>query len=157
MAGLRIADLRKAYGRSRSSRGIDLDIADGEIRLLPCPSGCGKSTLLRSIAGLEALSSGEIHLGQRDITDAPSARRDIAMVFQNYALYPHMTVTKNMSFGLSLERLKRDEIDRRVQEAAEILRIAICCIASRSSCRAASASGWRSGGPSCASRNCSAG
>ena len=104
-------------------KGIDLDISDGEFVSFLGPSGCGKSTLLRSIAGLEDLTDGAIHLGGREITDLPSAKRDIAMVFQNYALYPHMNVRKNMSFGLSLNGMKNDEIDRRVNDAAEILRI----------------------------------
>ena len=123
MAGLRIEGLRKGFGPVEILKGIDLDIRDGEFVCFLGPSGCGKSTLLRCIAGLETLSDGEIRLGERDITDAPSAKRDIAMVFQNYALYPHMTVAKNMSFGLSLNGMKRPEIEARVQEAAEILRI----------------------------------
>ncbi len=123
MAGLRIAGLRKGFGPVEILKGIDLDIRDGEFVCFLGPSGCGKSTLLRCIAGLEGLSDGEVWLGDRDITDAPSARRDIAMVFQNYALYPHMTVAKNMSFGLSLNGMKRPEIESRVKEAADILRI----------------------------------
>jgi len=123
MAGLRIAGLRKSFGSVEILRGIELDIADGEFVCFLGPSGCGKSTLLRSIAGLEDLTEGEIHLGGRDITDLPSARRDIAMVFQNYALYPHMNVRKNMAFGLSLNGVSRAEIDARVGDAADILRI----------------------------------
>ena len=123
MAGLRIENLRKSFGAVDVLKGIDLDIQDGAFVSFLGPSGCGKSTLLRSIAGLEDLSDGAIHLGGRDITDLPSARRDIAMVFQNYALYPHMNVRKNMSFGLALNGMKSDEIDRRVSDAAETLRI----------------------------------
>ncbi|WP_284164897.1 sn-glycerol-3-phosphate ABC transporter ATP-binding protein UgpC [Frigidibacter sp. SD6-1] len=123
MAGLRIENLRKSFGAVDVLKGIDLDIRDGEFVSFLGPSGCGKSTLLRSIAGLEELTDGAIHLGDREITDLPSAKRDIAMVFQNYALYPHMNVRKNMSFGLSLNGMKADEIDRRVKDAAETLRI----------------------------------
>lgn len=123
MAELRIEGLKKSFGPVDVLKGIDLDIRDGEFVSFLGPSGCGKSTLLRAIAGLEGLSDGAIHLGGRDITDLPSAKRDIAMVFQNYALYPHMNVKKNMSFGLSLNGMKADEIEQRVQDAAEILRI----------------------------------
>ena len=123
MAGLRIENLRKSFGAVDVLKGIDLDIRDGEFVSFLGPSGCGKSTLLRSIAGLEELTDGAIHLDGREITDLPSAKRDIAMVFQNYALYPHMNVRKNMSFGLSLNGMKADEIERRVSEAADILRI----------------------------------
>ncbi|MGN7737023.1 sn-glycerol-3-phosphate ABC transporter ATP-binding protein UgpC [Rhizobiales bacterium] len=123
MAAIRIENLRKGFGSLEVLKGINLDIADGEFVCFLGPSGCGKSTLLRSIAGLEELDSGSIRLGERDITDVSSARRDIAMVFQNYALYPHMNVRKNLSFGLALNGMKRDEIDRRVNNAADILRI----------------------------------
>ena len=123
MAGLTITGLRKSFGDVDVLKGIDLAVRDGEFVSFLGPSGCGKSTLLRSIAGLESLTDGAIHLGDRDITDLPSAKRDIAMVFQNYALYPHMNVKKNMSFGLSLNGMKADEIERRVTDAADILRI----------------------------------
>ena len=104
-------------------KGIDLEIPDGAFVSFLGPSGCGKSTLLRCIAGLEELTEGRIALGGREITDLPSAKRDIAMVFQNYALYPHMTVRKNMAFGLSLNGMPAAEIAARVKNAAEILRI----------------------------------
>ena len=123
MASIRIENLRKGFGALEVLKGIDLDIADGEFVCFLGPSGCGKSTLLRSIAGLEELDGGSVRLGERDITHVPSAKRDIAMVFQNYALYPHMNVRKNLSFGLALNGMKRDEIDRRVDNAADILRI----------------------------------
>ncbi len=123
MAAIRIENLRKGFGSLEVLKGINLDIADGEFVCFLGPSGCGKSTLLRSIAGLEDLDGGSIHLGERDITEVASAKRDIAMVFQNYALYPHMNVRKNLSFGLALNGMKRDEIDRRVENAADILRI----------------------------------
>ncbi|MGV1792079.1 sn-glycerol-3-phosphate ABC transporter ATP-binding protein UgpC [Rhizobium lusitanum] len=123
MAPIRIDNLRKGFGSLEVLKGIDLDIADGEFVCFLGPSGCGKSTLLRSIAGLEKLDGGVIRLGERDITHEPSARRDIAMVFQNYALYPHMNVRRNLSFGLALNGMKRGEIDRRVENVADILRI----------------------------------
>ena len=123
MAELRVSGLRKAFGAVEVLKGIDLQLPDGAFVSFLGPSGCGKSTLLRCIAGLEDLTKGSIHLGDRDITDMPSARRDIAMVFQNYALYPHMSVRKNMAFGLALNGMPRVEIDRRVQNAAETLRI----------------------------------
>jgi multiple sugar transport system ATP-binding protein len=123
LASIRIENLRKGFGALEVLKGIDLDIADGEFVCFLGPSGCGKSTLLRSIAGLEELDGGAIRLGDRDITHVSSAKRDIAMVFQNYALYPHMNVRKNLSFGLALNGMKRDEIDRRVDNAADILRI----------------------------------
>jgi multiple sugar transport system ATP-binding protein len=123
LAELRVSRLRKAFGAVEVLKGIDLQLPDGAFVSFLGPSGCGKSTLLRCIAGLEDLTEGSIHLGDRDITDMPSARRDIAMVFQNYALYPHMSVRKNMAFGLALNGMPRAEIDRRVQNAAETLRI----------------------------------
>ena len=123
MASVEISGLRKSFGALGVLKGIDLSIEDGEFICFLGPSGCGKSTLLRAIAGLETLDEGAIRLGDRDITDLASAKRDIAMVFQNYALYPHMDVRRNLSFGLSLNGMKRDEINRRVNVAADILRI----------------------------------
>ncbi|MGY1736153.1 ABC transporter ATP-binding protein [Geodermatophilus sp. SYSU D00684] len=101
--------------------GLDLEIGDGEFLVLVGPSGCGKSTSLRMLAGLEEIDAGSIRIGQRDVTDAPPKDRDIAMVFQNYALYPHMTVEQNMGFALKIAGVPRDEIGRRVAEAARIL------------------------------------
>lgn len=123
MTGLRIAGLTKSFGQVEILRGIDLQIAEGEFVCFLGPSGCGKSTLLRCIAGLEELNGGSIHLEGREITHLPSAQRDIAMVFQNYALYPHMTVRQNMAFGLSLNGVPKPDIAARVAEAADILRI----------------------------------
>src|SRR5579884_4419020 len=99
MASVAIRDVRKAFGTSVVVRGVSIDIADGEFVVLVGPSGCGKSTLLRMIAGLENATSGEIRIGDRVVNDVPPKARDIAMVFQNYALYPHMTVAENMSFA----------------------------------------------------------
>ena len=123
MAELRVTGLRKSFGAVEVLKGIDLRLPDGAFVSFLGPSGCGKSTLLRCIAGLEDLTDGAIHLGDRDITHVPSARRDIAMVFQNYALYPHMSVRKNMAFGLALNGMPKTEIDARVRNAADTLRI----------------------------------
>jgi len=111
----------KVFDRTEAVRGIDLEIADNEFVVLVGPSGCGKSTTLRMIAGLEEVSSGSIRIGDRVVNDIPPKDRDIAMVFQNYALYPHMSVHENMSFGLRLRKVVRDEIERRVSGAAKML------------------------------------
>jgi multiple sugar transport system ATP-binding protein len=121
MADVRIRGLRKAYGAVSVLHGLDVDIADGEFVVLVGPSGCGKSTLLRMIAGLEGISGGTIHIGERLVNNLPPADRDIAMVFQNYALYPHKTVAANMAFALRMRRMDRAEIETRVKRAAEIL------------------------------------
>ncbi len=121
MADVRVRQLRKAYGAVEVIHGLDVDIADGEFVVLVGPSGCGKSTLLRMIAGLEGISAGTIHIGERLVNNLPPADRDIAMVFQNYALYPHKTVEANMAFALRMRRMDRAEIRRRVDHAAEIL------------------------------------
>jgi multiple sugar transport system ATP-binding protein len=123
MARIILNELEKIYGDKPAVRSIDLDIAHNEFVVLVGPSGCGKSTTLRMIAGLEEITSGEIIIGERLINDVPPKDRDIAMVFQNYALYPHMTVFDNMSFGLKLRRTPKNEIDQRVNDAAEILNI----------------------------------
>ena len=123
MAQILLKDLYKSYGETPAVRGIDLTIDENEFVVLVGPSGCGKTTTLRMIAGLEHITAGEIFIGDRLINDVPPRDRDIAMVFQNYALYPHMTVYENMSFGLRLRKLPKDEIDRRVKAAAEILDI----------------------------------
>ena len=121
MASVQIADVRKAYGSTQVIHGVDIDINDGEFVILVGPSGCGKSTLLRMIAGLENISGGEIRIGQRVVNDVPPKERDIAMVFQNYALYPHMTVADNMAFSMKLRNAPKSEIDERVSKAAGIL------------------------------------
>jgi multiple sugar transport system ATP-binding protein len=108
---------------TRAVGDVDLAIADGEFLVLVGPSGCGKSTILRMIAGLEEISEGTIHIGGRLVNDLPAKDRDIAMVFQNYALYPHMSVFENMAFGLRLRKMEKGEIRRRVEEAAEVLEI----------------------------------
>ncbi|PKR88431.1 sugar ABC transporter ATP-binding protein [Pleomorphomonas diazotrophica] len=121
MANVSIDNVAKFYGSHKVIHGIDIDIADGEFVTLVGPSGCGKSTLLRMIAGLEEISDGDIRIGDRVVNDVPPKERDIAMVFQNYALYPHMTVAQNMGFALKLKGESRATIDARVREAAAIL------------------------------------
>jgi multiple sugar transport system ATP-binding protein len=123
MAEVSLRKVIKTYDSVEAVRGIDLDIADEEFVVLVGPSGCGKSTTLRMIAGLEDISDGEIAIGGDVVNDVPPKDRDIAMVFQNYALYPHMTVAENMSFGLRLKRFPKAEIKSRVEEAARILDI----------------------------------
>ncbi|MBM86354.1 MAG: sugar ABC transporter ATP-binding protein [Rhodospirillaceae bacterium] len=123
MAEILLKDLYKTYGETPAVRGIDLTIAENEFVVLVGPSGCGKTTTLRMIAGLEHITAGDIFIGDRLINDVPPRDRNIAMVFQNYALYPHMTVYENMSFGLRLRKVQKGEIDIRVKEAAEILNI----------------------------------
>jgi multiple sugar transport system ATP-binding protein len=121
MASVAICDVRKSFGATEVIHGVDIDIGDGEFVVLVGPSGCGKSTLLRMIAGLENITAGEIRIGERVVNHLPPKERDIAMVFQNYALYPHMTVAANMGFSLKLRGAPRREIDARVARAAEIL------------------------------------
>ena len=123
MAQVTLQKLVKNYDDTPAVRGIDLDIADKEFVVLVGPSGCGKSTTLRMIAGLEDITGGDVLIGGEVVNDVPPKDRDIAMVFQNYALYPHMSVYENMSFGLRLKKVRKDEIDRRVQNAAQILDI----------------------------------
>ena len=124
MGAVVLKGISKRFGAVAALEEIDLEIADGELAVILGPSGCGKSTLLRAIAGLEAVSSGEIEIAGNRVTDVPPAGRRIAMVFQSYALYPHMTAYQNMAFGLKLRKAGREEIDKRVQEAAALLQIA---------------------------------
>src|SRR4051794_8029865 len=121
MASVAIRDVRKAFGSTTVIHGVDIAIGDGEFVVLVGPSGCGKSTLLRMVAGLENITNGEIHIGDRLVNNLPPKERDVAMVFQNYALYPHMTVAANMGFSMKLRGAPRTEIVARVQHAAEIL------------------------------------
>jgi multiple sugar transport system ATP-binding protein len=121
MAAVEIRGVRKAFGSTSVIQGVDVSIPDGEFVVLVGPSGCGKSTLLRMIAGLEEISQGEIEIGGRVVNDVPPKERDIAMVFQNYALYPHMTVRDNMAFSLRLRGTAAAEVTRRVKDAADIL------------------------------------
>ncbi|MDE1949699.1 MAG: sn-glycerol-3-phosphate ABC transporter ATP-binding protein UgpC, partial [Burkholderiales bacterium] len=121
MAGVTLSAVRKHYGSTAILHGIDLDIADGEFVVLVGPSGCGKSTLLRMIAGLEEITEGEIRIGAERVNRLAPKDRDIAMVFQSYALYPHMTVLENLSFALRLHKMDEAEVQRRTASAAEIL------------------------------------
>jgi len=123
MANVTIRGVRKSYGDVQVMHGVDLDIDDGEFVVFVGPSGCGKSTLLRMIAGLEDISDGTVSIGDRVVNDVAPSKREVAMVFQTYALYPHMTVYKNMAFGLKQAKTPQDEIDRRVRAAAEVLQI----------------------------------
>jgi sn-glycerol 3-phosphate transport system ATP-binding protein len=124
MANVTLRNVRKAYPNGfEAIKGVDVDVADGQFCVLVGPSGCGKSTLLRMVAGLETISSGEIDIGGRIVNQVEPAERDIAMVFQNYALYPHMSVYNNMAYGLRNRRMPQPEIDTRVQEAARILEL----------------------------------
>src|SRR5436189_2938815 len=121
MASVGIRDVKKAFGPTQVIHGVTIDIVDGEFVILVGPSGCGKSTLLRMIAGLENISGGEIRIGERVVNNVPPKERDIAMVFQNYALYPHMTGADNIGFSLKLRGAPKSEIDTRVHAAADIL------------------------------------
>ncbi|MDR2599259.1 MAG: ATP-binding cassette domain-containing protein, partial [Oscillospiraceae bacterium] len=124
MASISIRNITKIYpGDVLAVDDCNLEIPDKEFVILVGPSGCGKSTMLRMIAGLEEITKGELYIGDKLVNDVPPKNRDIAMVFQNYALYPHMTVYKNMAFALKLARTPKAEIDRRVREAAKILDI----------------------------------
>ncbi|MDD3539599.1 MAG: ATP-binding cassette domain-containing protein, partial [Atribacterota bacterium] len=123
MARVTLKNVTKKFKEVVAVDNISIDIEDKEFAVLVGPSGCGKSTTLRAIAGLEEVTSGEIYIADRLVNDIPPKDRDIAMVFQNYALYPHMDVYNNMAFGLKLRKLPKEEIDQRVQEAAEILGI----------------------------------
>jgi sn-glycerol 3-phosphate transport system ATP-binding protein len=125
MAGVTLRDIRKTYpGGFEAIKGIGFDIPDGQFCVLVGPSGCGKSTLLRMVAGLETVTSGEVTIDGRVVNQVEPADRDIAMVFQNYALYPHMTVYNNMAYGLRNRGMAKDEIDKRVREAAQTLELA---------------------------------
>jgi multiple sugar transport system ATP-binding protein len=121
MASVDVIDVRKAYGNQEVIHGVSIGIQDGEFVILVGPSGCGKSTLLRMIAGLEPITSGDIRIGEKVVNDLPPKDRDIAMVFQSYALYPHKTVAENMGFALKMRRAPKPEIEARVKRAAEIL------------------------------------
>jgi sn-glycerol 3-phosphate transport system ATP-binding protein len=123
MADVSLKDVYKSYGKSEVIHGISCDIQDGEFVVILGPSGCGKSTVLRMIAGLEVITKGEIAIDGIVVNRLEPADRDIAMVFQNYALYPHMTVFKNVAYGLKIRRMPKEEIERRVQKAAKILEL----------------------------------
>ncbi len=123
MAEVSLRDIRKSYGDTEVIHGVDCTIADGEFLVIVGPSGCGKSTLLRMIAGLETITGGEVAIGDRVVNALEPAERDIAMVFQNYALYPHMTVFDNMAYGLKIRKLPKADIEARVRKAAATLEL----------------------------------
>jgi sn-glycerol 3-phosphate transport system ATP-binding protein len=123
MAKVSIRNIHKSFGAVKVIQGIDIDIGDGEFVVMVGPSGCGKSTLLRMVAGLETITSGEIAIGERVVNDLEPKDRNIAMVFQNYALYPHMSVYGNMAYGLKIQGRSKSDIDERVKRAAEILEL----------------------------------
>jgi len=124
MAAVSLREVRKSYGDMEVIHGVTMDIADGEFIVILGPSGCGKSTLLRMVAGLETITAGEIAIGERVVNQLEPKDRNIAMVFQNYALYPHMSVYDNMSYGLRIKGFSKEEIETRVRRAAEILELA---------------------------------
>ncbi|WP_282169561.1 ABC transporter ATP-binding protein [Ruegeria atlantica] len=123
MTGVTLNQAIKRYGETQVIHGIDLEIEDGEFCVFVGPSGCGKSTLLRMIAGLEETTEGQIHIGAREVTHMDPAKRGVAMVFQTYALYPHMTVAENMGFGLRMNGVEKSEINKKVQDASNILKL----------------------------------
>ncbi len=123
MAGIRIQNVTKVFGKSPALRDVSLDVKDGEFLVLLGPSGCGKTTLLRCIAGLEHVDEGKVFIGEKDVTDLAPRAREIAMVFQSYAVFPHMTVEQNIGFGLRMHRRPKPEIDRRVREGAALLQL----------------------------------
>ena len=116
MANLKLIDIKKSYGKTQVIHGVNLEVLDGEFCVLVGPSGCGKSTLLRMIAGLEAISEGSILIDENKVNDISAAKRGLAMVFQSYALYPHMSVRQNLAFGLENLKLEKTEIEKRIQE-----------------------------------------
>ncbi len=123
MAGLSLRGIKKSFGQTDILHGIDLDITDGEFVVFVGPSGCGKSTLLRIISGLETASAGTIAIGARDVSQMDPALRRVAMVFQSYALYPHMSVAENIGFGLRMNGMPKAEVKQKVDEAAAILHL----------------------------------
>ena len=132
MSEIRLEQVAKVFdGDVRAVDGVSLTIASGEFMVLVGPSGCGKSTLLRMIAGLEEVTEGEIWIGDREVARSPPRERDIAMVFQNYALYPHLSVAKNLGYGLKVRKTPKAEIERRVDEVAHLLGPRTCSTAAR--------------------------
>jgi multiple sugar transport system ATP-binding protein len=123
MANVKLSNISKSYGDTKVIENLDLEVSDNEFLVLVGPSGCGKSTLLRMIAGLEGVTDGELSIGDRVVNNLEPKDRNVAMVFQNYALYPHMNVYKNISFGLRAQKMPKDDIDKKVREGAEILEL----------------------------------
>jgi ABC-type glutathione transport system ATPase component len=141
MAEVKLVHVTKKFGKVQAVDDFTLHIKDGEFLILVGPSGCGKSTVLRSIAGLEEISSGEIYIGDRLVNDVHPKDRDIAMVFQNYALYPHMDVYQNMAFSLRQKKIPKNDIDRVVMNSARLWGLKNCLTGSRASCPAVNAKG----------------
>src|SRR6185312_9134150 len=154
MAGLKLHGVRKSFGAVEVIKGVDLDIDDKEFVVFVGPSGCGKSTLLRMIAGLESITAGGLDIGGQQMNDVDPSKRGIAMVFQSYALYPHMSVRENMGFALRFAGVPKPEIARQVDEAARILELAPLLTRRPGSCPAASASVSPSAAPSSGTRRC---
>eukprot|EP00521_Asterionellopsis_glacialis_P000390 CAMPEP_0195249942 /NCGR_PEP_ID=MMETSP0706-20130129/2419_1 /TAXON_ID=33640 /ORGANISM="Asterionellopsis glacialis, Strain CCMP134" /LENGTH=137 /DNA_ID=CAMNT_0040301847 /DNA_START=249 /DNA_END=658 /DNA_ORIENTATION=- len=123
MATISLKDIKKRYGKTEVIHGVSVDIEDGEFIVIVGPSGCGKSTLLRMVAGLETISEGEIQIDGGRVNEKEPMDRDIAMVFQNYALYPHMSVRQNMAYSLKIAKVPASEIELKVQEAAKLLQL----------------------------------
>src|SRR5579871_7032439 len=146
MAGLQLKGVSKSFGSVEVVRDVNLSVADGAFVVFVGPSGCGKSTLLRMIAGLEKVGGGEIRIGARDVTDLDPSERGVAMVFQSYALYPHMSVEENIGFGLKIAGMKRRDRRAKVLEAARILQLEAYLAQSPNSSPAASASASPSAG-----------
>src|SRR5947199_5749428 len=123
MAGIRMQGIVKTFGKTTAIKEISLEVKDGEFLVLLGPSGCGKTTLLRCIAGLETVDAGRIFIGDREVTDLPPRHRNIAMVFQSYAVFPHMTVRSNIGFGLRMKGLPKAEVAKRVADGAALLQL----------------------------------
>jgi multiple sugar transport system ATP-binding protein len=155
MARVTLTEVRKSFGALEIVKGISGEVGDGEFVVLVGPSGCGKSTLLRMIAGLEEVTAGTVAIDGQVVNDVEAKDRDIAMVFQNYALYPHMTVAENMGFSLRLRGADRRTIGSRWRRLRRRSSSRTCWTAIRASCRAVSGSGWRWGARSSATRACS--
>jgi len=152
MAEVRLQNVFKSYGSVVAVDNVTLTVGDGEFVALVGPSGCGKTTTLNLVAGLIELTDGGIFIGDREVSDLDPKDRDIAMVFQNYALYPNKTVYKNLAFPLKMRRLPSSEIDRRCRRRRGCSTSPTCWSAGRASFPAASSSGWRWAGPWCATR-----
>ncbi len=155
MGSVVLKNVCKSYGDTHVIRDVSLEIPDGEFCVLVGPSGCGKSTLLRMIAGLEEISGGTVGINDRDVTDVEPKMRDIAMVFQSYALYPQMTVRENMGFALKMAKMSKADINQKVESTAELRAYRHCWSGYRKICPAVSASGLLWGAPSCVTHKCS--
>jgi len=155
MAGIKFDHVGKRFGEVSVLKDVNLDIPHEEFLVMVGPSGCGKTTALRCLAGLEEITDGNIYIGDRVVNDVPPKDRDIAMVFQSYALYPHMSVYDNMAFGLKLRKTPKTEIDKRVKEAAEIWPSATSWTASQRHSPAVNANVSPLGARSCVTRQCS--